>query len=68
MEAQRGLRLLLWAREYAGGGTMIHLCRHILPGGKLCEQAAVKDTLFCRHHSAVKAALAKEEAAGGVTA
>lgn len=42
---------------------MIHLCRHILPGGKLCEQAAVKDTLFCRHHSAVKAALAREKAA-----
>ncbi|HTV06219.1 MAG TPA: hypothetical protein VME86_12695 [Acidobacteriaceae bacterium] len=42
---------------------MIQLCRHILPGGKLCDQAAVKDTLFCRHHSTVKTTLAKEKAA-----
>lgn len=44
---------------------MIHLCRHIMPGGKLCEQAAVKDTMFCRHHGTVKAALEREQAAPG---
>ena len=41
---------------------MIQLCRHILPGGKLCDQASVKDTLYCRHHGAVKAALEREQA------
>ena len=29
---------------------MIPLCRHILHGGLLCQQAAVKETYFCRHH------------------
>jgi len=42
---------------------MIQLCRHILPGGKLCDQASVKDTLYCRHHSTVKAALERGQAA-----
>ena len=44
---------------------MIHLCRHILPGGKLCDQASVRDTLYCRHHGAVKAALEREQAVPG---
>jgi hypothetical protein len=34
-----------------------------MASGVLCDQAAVKDTLFCRHHSAVKLALAREKAA-----
>lgn len=42
---------------------MIHLCRHILPGGKLCDQASVRGTLYCRHHSTVKAAIEREHAA-----
>jgi len=42
---------------------MIQLCRHIMPGGKICDQAAIKDTLFCRHHSTVKAALEREKTA-----
>ena len=42
---------------------MIQLCRHILPGGRLCDQASVRGTLFCRHHSTVKAAIAREQAA-----
>jgi hypothetical protein len=37
---------------------MIQLCRHILPSGVLCTQAAVKETLYCRHHSAVKQTVA----------
>ena len=41
---------------------MIQLCRHILPGGKICDQASVRGTLFCRHHSSVKAALERERA------
>lgn len=42
---------------------MIQLCRHIFAGGKLCEQAAVRGSMFCRHHGTVKMALAREKAA-----
>jgi len=38
---------------------MIQLCRHILPSGVLCKQAAVRETLYCRHHQTVKAAVAQ---------
>ncbi|MGC2606638.1 MAG: hypothetical protein WA419_13905, partial [Silvibacterium sp.] len=38
---------------------MIQLCRHILPAGVICNQSAVKGTLFCRHHSALKTAIAQ---------
>ncbi|HUY82799.1 MAG TPA: hypothetical protein VMU92_13820 [Acidobacteriaceae bacterium] len=34
-----------------------------MAGGKLCDQAAVKEALFCRHHSTVQAALEREKAA-----
>jgi len=37
---------------------MIQLCRHILPSGVLCEQAAVKETIYCRHHGTLKQAVA----------
>ncbi|MGC2545608.1 MAG: hypothetical protein WA426_07160, partial [Silvibacterium sp.] len=39
--------------------TMIQLCRHILPAGVICNQSAVKGTLFCRHHAALKTAVAQ---------
>ena len=38
---------------------MIQLCRHILPAGVICNQSAVKNTLFCRHHAALKTAIAQ---------
>ncbi len=38
---------------------MIQLCRHILPAGVICNQSAVKGTLFCRHHAALKTAVAQ---------
>ena len=38
---------------------MIQLCRHILPAGVICNQSAVKGTLFCRHHAALKTAIAQ---------
>jgi hypothetical protein len=37
---------------------MIAFCRHILNGGVLCQQAAIKGTHLCRHHGVVKTTLA----------
>ena len=38
---------------------MLPLCRHILPSGVICNQAAIKDTYFCRHHGQIKKVLAR---------
>ncbi|MGC2163210.1 MAG: hypothetical protein WA634_14960, partial [Silvibacterium sp.] len=38
---------------------MIPLCRHLFPAGHPCQAPAVKDTLYCRHHSTMKRMVAQ---------